>query len=137
LLKITERREASRGNIKAIPVRSSYWRFSTKIHWGQELGWTETREQANNVARQLQRISHIARWSPGHMHAGMSKIVVLLDSTRTSVSGAAYVWKVWKKISQGKESKDNILHNVTAIRLVTSSTSRFRSNHHWNWNDDC
>ena len=55
-------------------------------------GWTETHEQANIVARQLQSIFHIDRWSAGHMHAAdVVKTVVLLlfDSARRPVRGSA------------------------------------------------
>ena len=56
------------------------------------LGWTETQEQANIVARQLQRMSHSDRCSAGHMHADVLKIVELLfasDSSRILVRGEA------------------------------------------------
>ena len=56
------------------------------------LGWTETQEQANIVARQLQRISHSDRCSAGHMHADVLKIVELLlvsDSSRILARGEA------------------------------------------------
>ena len=54
------------------------------------LVWTETHEQANIVAMQLQRMSHIVRWSAGHMHAGVIIITVafLVDS-RIPVRGVA------------------------------------------------
>ena len=54
------------------------------------LGWTETHEHANIVARQLQRMSHSDRCSAGHMHADVLKTVVLSsDSARRLVRGAA------------------------------------------------
>ena len=57
------------------------------------LGWMETQEQANIVARQLQSISHSDRCSAGHMHADVVKIVLELllasDSSRILVRGAA------------------------------------------------
>ena len=56
------------------------------------LGWMDTHEQANTVARQLQRISHIDRSIAGHMHVGVLKTVeLLLDSARRLVRGAACV----------------------------------------------
>ena len=52
----------------------------------------ETHEQANIVARQLQRISHTDRSMAGHMHGGVFKsVVLLLDSARRLVRGAACV----------------------------------------------
>ena len=56
------------------------------------LGWTETQEQANIVARQLQRMSHSDRCSAGHTHADVLKIVELLfasDSSRILARGEA------------------------------------------------
>ena len=46
------------------------------------LGWTETQEQANIVARQLQRMSQSDRCSAGHMHAG---------NDEKSVNGIVYI----------------------------------------------
>jgi hypothetical protein len=67
------------------------------------LGWTETHEQANNVARQAQRISHIDRWSAGHMQSGKFKTVeLLLDSARRLVRGAACVSNFWRKKTRAK-----------------------------------
>jgi hypothetical protein len=69
------------------------------------LGWTETHVQANNVARQAQRISHIDRWSAGHMQSGKFKTVLLkllLDSARRLVTGAACVSNFWRKKTRAK-----------------------------------
>ena len=55
----------------------------------------ETHEQANIVARQLQRISHIERWSAEHMHAidgVLITVPLVLDSAaRRLARGAACV----------------------------------------------
>ena len=53
------------------------------------LGWIETHEQANIVARQLQRMSHIDRSMAGHMHAGVFKSVELLPVLDSAARGAA------------------------------------------------
>ena len=58
------------------------------------LGWMETQEQANIVARQLQRMSHSDRCSVGHMHAGVLKTLAVAlsrDSARRLVRGTACV----------------------------------------------
>ena len=48
------------------------------------LGWTDTQEQANNVARQLQMMFHIVRWS-GQRHSCVGVLTMAVER------GAAFV----------------------------------------------
>lgn len=81
------------------------------------LGWTETQEQAKIVARQLQRISQIERWS-GHVHWSTEEEPDGIVSLWKKENGAASV-KPWKRYSTVKMSSIQwlVLKQLLPIRL--------------------
>ena len=90
------------------------------------LGWTETHEHANIVARQLQRMPHIVRWLAGQMHVLKTVLVaLLLDSVRRLVRGTACDWKPWKD-RQGWQEAYSLTQAIQKIGLLIYITCQMR-----------